>query len=211
MLVAVANLKTNFIAVNDRLDENLFLGRKLEGMNERSAPAASGIGASDVARPQPGNDDGGVLALGDGNLRIKMPDDLGGARLQHLTVVANVLGKPVGALPSAVNFLIGRRMKRGHIFEGGGDFDHRLVDDDGDGIEIGGEGFEPETLSLERDGAAAGKGIEDGGQIVADGFFDLVERLGEYVVVGAVFPLDDVLDDLIEAIAFGFLSFGCWK
>ena len=53
VLTVRANFKPNFVAVDYRLDESIFLGRQSEGMNERHAAPASRIRALDGARPQP--------------------------------------------------------------------------------------------------------------------------------------------------------------
>ncbi len=112
----------------------------------------------------------------------------------------------------------GIRTDRRRARELGRNLDHRLVDEHGHGVEIGGVGLQPQPLRLQRNGSAAGKGIVQGGQFVG------IEQLGglrvvlvqfahlppraanlgtgtlQHFLVGGVFPLHEVFDDFEEPL-----------
>lgn len=69
-VLAAFDFKANFIGVDNRVGENILLGRELEGVNERHFVIASGIGASDGTRPKP-RDNGFAVRLSHFNHRAK--------------------------------------------------------------------------------------------------------------------------------------------
>ena len=83
------------------------------------------------------------------------------------------------------------------IFKLGGQFNHRLVNHDGDGIQIGSKRLQAEPLSFKGNGAAARERIENCGQFVAARFFDFVESLRKKFFVTAFFPLDEFGDEAV--------------
>jgi hypothetical protein len=107
----------------------------------------------------------------------------------------------------------------------GRDLDHGLVDEHRHRVEVAGVALQPQPLRRQGQGAAAGKGIVEGGQLVrveefggagvvpvigaggASDLPDFVAGLIEHVLVGGVLPPHQLLDDLEEAQAFDFLCF----
>jgi hypothetical protein len=63
----------------------------------------------------------------------------------------------------------------------------------------------PEPLRLQRDGPAAGEGVEDRRRVAAGGAQDLLVRGSQQPLVGGVLPDDEPLDELEETLAFGVL------
>ena len=122
-------------------------------------------------------------------------------------VEENIKSKPLRAAPNAQNGSF--RVDGRTVFEFGGDFNHSLVNHDGDGVKVSGKSFETEPLSFKGNGAAAGEGVEDSGQIVADRFFNFGERVREKFFVAGVFPRDDFANEFKKPFAFFVLKFYC--
>lgn len=152
------------------------------------------IGALDRPRPEPSND-GEFLAderfeVGpflrhlrrDFHWRIEMADALLCFVAHPSAVVAHVFREALGSRPVGQGFLlftfllpllVYRRPAR----ELGWDFNHGLVDEHGHGVEVTRVSLQPQSLRLQRDGTATGKGIVQGGQFVG------IEQLGGLRVV----------------------------
>ena len=131
-------------------------------MNEGRDALTRGIIALDGARPNP-SDDRRLRSVIELDVWIEMPDLLSRQRLQTLTVIFHVESETLSAMPSGIiaeSFLSVGILWRA-IGETRGQFDHRLVDENGDGVEVGGMGVETEALSFERNGAAACERIEN--------------------------------------------------
>lgn len=152
---------------------------------------AHGVWALDGAGPYP-CDDRGVGAVGEFDLGVKVSDALKGAGFHPLAVVIDVFGESYGALE-------GVRLEKGGASaeidgresgEFGRNLDHRLVDHDGDGVQIVGVGLESESLGLKGNGATARKRIEKLRHIVAERFSDFLARFGHDVGILGVFPSD---------------------
>ena len=62
--------------------------------------------------------------------------------------------------------------------EPGRDFDHCLVDDHRDRVQVSGKRGEPEPLCLQRDGPSPGEGIQDRWKPVREALVDLGAGLG---------------------------------
>ena len=70
-------------------------------------------------------------------------------------------------------------------------------------------GFQSETLGLERNGAAAGKRVEDRRGIAVGRLHDFRFRFREKPLVVDVLPDDQSLDDLVQAFPLDLLGFLC--
>ncbi len=113
----------------------------------------------------------------------------------------------------------GNRSHRRAAGESGRDLDHGLVDHHRHRVEVGGPCFQPQPLRFQRDGAAAGEGIMEGGQLVrveqlgglgvipvqladlAPALADLGAGTLQHFFVVGVFPLDQFADDVKQLLA----------
>ena len=82
-------------------------------------------------------------------------------------------------------------MNRRFTGKSGWNFDHRLVDEHGDGIEIVGMGDESESLRLEWNRSAAGKWVEKFDRFCSHRVFDFAPRGFEDVWIVGIFPFDE--------------------
>jgi len=65
--------------------------------------------------------------------------------------------------------------------------------------------LQPQSLRLQRDRAAAGEGIEQGRRVAVRSLQDLSTRPAQHLLVVDVLPLDQLLDEPEEALAFDVL------
>ena len=167
-----------------RLDVGLLarLGGEHEGGSKRHVHLREGrIRTLHRARPQPSND-GELLAderlqvrpllrhlRRDLDLRIEMTDALLRLVAHPLAVVAHVLGEPLRAVPlSRIQRLLCSRF-RVHRWLAGElrrNLNHCLVDQHRHRIEVAGVALQAEPLRFERQRAAAGEGVVEGGELV---------------------------------------------
>ena len=224
-------------ALDHRLDVRLLaaLGREHEGRGERYVHVGEGrVRALNCPRPQP-RDHGELLAhirfevgpslghLGrDLNRRVERADALLGLVAHPLAVVTHVLGQTLRALPLAGDerLLLSRLgIHRRPACKAGRDLDHRLVDQHRDRVQVARVRFQSEPLRLERQRAATGEGVVEGGELVpveellrarvvgvlragaAPALPDLVARGLQHRLVGGVLPLHEILDDAKEPLA----------
>ena len=112
------------------------------------------------------------------------------------------------------------RVHRRQVGKFGRNLDHRLVDEHRHGVEIGGVGLQPQPLRLQRDRAAAGKGVVQTGQFVGveklcrlrmllvectdlpPGAADFGAGPLQHLLVGGVLPRHQLFEDLEKPLAF---------
>src|SRR5690606_40713842 len=159
---------------------------------------------------------------GDLHLRVEVADPLLGLVPHPLPVVAHILGEPLGALPLPLEERpVAPRLgvHRRHPRELRRDLDHRLVDEDGDGVEVARVRLEPEPLRLEGEGPSASEGVVEGREllgveelvgagVVLVGFTgpppalpDLLPGPLQDLLVRRVLPLDELFDQPEEPLA----------
>ena len=139
-----------------------------------------GVGAAHGARPQPG-DDGQFLAEqgfevgargahfgGDGDCRVEVADALCRFVAHPVTVAAYRLGEAARARPvlrhTALFFAGGQRADGVEAGKSRRDIEHGFVDHHRNGVEVAGVSGKTETLRFQRQRAATGEGIMEGGQ-----------------------------------------------
>ena len=93
---------------------------------------------------------------------------------------------------------------RRHVFEARRDLDHRLVDHDGDGIQVGRDGLQAEALRLEWDRTATGERIEERRQLGIPPA-DFRARFFQHLFIVAVLPLHELFHDAKEPLALRVL------
>ena len=93
------------------------------------------------------------------------------------------------------------RVDRRLSSEHGRDFDHRLVDEDGDRVQVAGVGGQAEPLGLERDRPATGEWIQHGRRLALTAEADEFARLADDLLVSGRFPGDEGGDEIEEAVA----------
>ncbi len=170
------------------------------GADQGHLDAAGGVGAGDGAGPDPG-DDRGLGAVGEGGPGVEMADALLGLVAHPGAVGAHVGGQALGALPGA-DLGVGQAGVDGRLVAKlGWDLDERLVDEDGDGVEVGGVRLQAESLGLQGDGATARERVEDRWWLAIGGLEDLGVRLGEQLLVTDVLPHHKPLDQLVQPLA----------
>ncbi|WP_455429391.1 hypothetical protein [Leucobacter soli] len=192
-------------AVNDRghyIGFLPFLLAEPPGAHERHLDPAGGVGAGDGACPDP-RDDIGFAAIVELRLRVEVSDPALRLVTHPGAVAAHVLGEPGRLRPARA--LTGGVGEDGRaIRELRRNLDERFVDEHGDGVEIGGVRFEPETLGLERNGATAGEGIENSGRVASGRAVDLLAHLFEQTLIAEVVPVHHPSDEIEQALPFGF-------
>ena len=209
-----------------------FLGRLKSG-HQGHRHAASGVGAGDGARPEPG-DDGGGAAVGqrDGGIEVA---DFGVGHFPHFaSVVANIGGQAGGAAPGRLfdpfalaggdAHGVGVRVDRRAVGKLGRQFNQGFGNQHGHGVEVGSDGAQAQPLGFQGDGAAAAKGVVDGLGLAVEvvqhgvgrgrrrfvagtghGTGDFVAGRGQQGGVAAVFPLDQAFDEVVETLPLGAL------
>ena len=116
------------------------------------------------ACPKPGNDISfsTTVLIRQLHLRVKMADFLQRPFPNEAAIVAHISGESFSAGPDlgADIALAIVRVHGGMTGPAGGEFEIALVEQDGHGVEVRSVGLEAQPRCLQRDGAAAGKGIE---------------------------------------------------
>ena len=200
-----------------------------------------GVGAAHGARPQPGDNSQfpaeqgvevgarGAHFGGDGDCRVEVADALCRFVTHPVAVAAYRLGEAARARPvlrhTALFFADGQRADGVDAGKARRDVEHGFVDHYRNGVEVAGVSGKAEALRFQRQRAATGKGVMEGGQDVGieEGgglrvFF--VELAGlaparpngvvgalEDVGVVAVFPLHQLTDDVEQLLAADFGGF----
>ena len=134
-------------------------------------------------------------------LRIEVSNLLKRLPLHPLAVVAHVLGESARTRPVILREFVplclgvhGRltcELRR--------DLDHRLVDHDGDGIEVMCVRLEPESLCLQWDCSTARKRVKQRRRIPVRGLQDLRFRGIQHTLIIGVLPFHELLEDAKEA------------
>ncbi|EEF27750.1 conserved hypothetical protein [Ricinus communis] len=231
---AFPNFKMIGVALNDRLDEHLSAGlaRHDEGRCERNIHVSvRRVRAFDGPSPQPRNDSGLAAAeiCGKLDVRVKVGQANRGLAVNPGAVSPDVLREPRCARPILREIRLPAAFARGPDrrppSESRRNLDHCLVDQGRNGVEVGGEAGQPQTLGFQGDRPAAGEGVVQfrqaigveellGFRVVAIQFAGfppavdyLLPGLPKHVFVGGVLPLDQLAHDLEEALAFNLRLF----
>lgn len=72
-------------------------------------------------------------------------------------------------------------------------------------------GVEPQSVRFEWDGSATSKGIENGWWVAGGGLQNFHMCLGEQLLVTDIFPNDESLDQLVQALTFLSLELLRWE
>ena len=147
-----------------------------------------------------------ALLLGHLDLGVEMADALEGFLFQPFTIIAHILRQALRPAPSLCHLARPSiRVYRSHAHKPGRNLNHGLVNHHSHRIQIMCMGFQPQPLRLQRNGSAAGEGVQQLRRIAAGGLQDFrLCRLQHPLVVG-VLPDHQILQDTKQPLTFQVL------
>jgi len=133
-----------------------------------------------------------------------------GAVAHPLAVVAHVGGQAGCPFPARApgGALAVAGVHRGHIGKLGRDLNQRLTNHHGHRVEVAGVGLQAQALRFQGDGAAPGKGVEQGRWVAVRRQADQVASGLQHLLVGGALPLHQGFDKVEQPLAGGVVRGG---
>ena len=139
-----------------------------------------------------------------------MADTLEGLLFHPLTVIAHILRQPLGPAPDVFHVAdLGLRVHRSHARKPGRNLNHGLVDHNGHRVQIVGMGLQSQALGLQRNGSAAGKGVQQLRRISVGRLQNLRPGRLQYPLVVGILPDHQILQNAEQPLSLPILFFLC--